>query len=121
MLDYKDLSEMSAYCDSISDDRLRRMFNQMIIEYGRYKRCGSPADCEQRKEWLEMSYEDIRIRFNEIIQALRNEVADIKKQEATNNLKPKKCKRKKSKEEASTSWDNPPHFNSLEERNLWYK
>ena len=46
---------------------------------------------------MEMSYEDIRNRFNDIVQDLRNEVAVIKK-EAMNNAKPKKRGRPKKNE-----------------------
>lgn len=51
---------------------------------------------------MEMTYEDIRNRFNDIVQDLRNEVAVIKKA-AESQKKPKKRGR-------------PNRFDSLEER-----
>ena len=120
MLDYKDLAELQDFCDSLSDVRRRNLLSQLILEYGQYKRCGSPEDCAQRKEWMEMSYEDIRKSFNETIQALRNEVSDMKR-EAAAEPKPKKRGRNKKTEDESTGWDNPPRFDSLEERDRWYK
>lgn len=122
MLDYKDLAELQDFCDSLSDVRRRNLLSQLILEYGQYKRCGSPEDCAQRKEWMEMSYEDIRMSFNEKIQALRNEVSDMKR-EAAAEPKPKKRGRPRNKktEDESTGLDNPPRFDSLEERDRWYK
>lgn len=114
MLDYKDLAELQYFCDSLSDVRRRNLLSQLILEYGQYKRCGSPEDCAQRKEWMEMSYEDIRMRFNEKIQALRNEVSDMKREAAAEP-------RNKKTEDELTGWDNPPRFDSLEERDRWYK
>lgn len=89
MLSNKDLNTLQKYCDTLNDPEIRRMLDQLIHEYCQYKQSGSPKDCAQRKEWMEMSYEDIRNRFNDIVQDLRNEVAVIKK-EAMNNAKPKK-------------------------------
>ena len=119
MLSCKDLSTLQKYCDTLTDTDIRIILDQLIHEYCQYKKSGSPKDCAQRKEWMEMSYEDIRNNFNSIIQSLRNEVAEIKK-ESTDNAKPKK-RRKRDTINDSSSWDNPPRFDSLEERDIWYK
>lgn len=116
MLSYKDLSTLQNYCDTLTDPEIRIILDQLIREYCQYKQCGSPKDCTQRKEWMEMTYEDIRNNFNNIVQDLRNEVTVIKK-EAVTETKPKK----RDTTNDSSSWDNPPRFNSLEERDLWYK
>ena len=97
MLSYKDLNTIQNYCDTLTDPEIRRMLDQLIHEYCQYKQSGSPEDCAQRKEWMEMSYEDIRNRFNDIVQDLRNEVAEIKK-EAASETKPKKRGRPKKNE-----------------------
>ena len=97
MLSYKDLNILQKYCDTLNDPEIRRMLDQLIHEYCQYKQNGSPEDCAQRKEWMEMSYEDIRNRFNDIVQGLRNEVAVIKK-EAASETKPKKRGRPKKNE-----------------------
>ena len=65
---------------------------------------------------MKMSYEDIRNKFNYIVQGLRNEVAVIKKEAAAET---KTNKRGRPKKNDSSSWDNPPRFDSLDERNLW--
>ena len=97
MLSYKDLNTIQNYCDTLTDPEIRRMLDQLIHEYCQYKQSGSPEDCAQRKEWMEMSYEDIRNRFNDIVQDLRNEVAVIKKEYAS-ETKPKKRGRPKKNE-----------------------
>ena len=93
MLSYKDLSTLQNYCDTLTDSEIRTLLDHLIHEYCQYKQSGSPKDCAQRKEWMEMSYEDIRNRFNDIVQDLRNEVAVIKKEAA----KPKKRGRPRKK------------------------
>ena len=94
MLSYKDLNTLQKYCDTLNDPEIWIILDQLIHEYCQYKQSGSPEDCAQRKEWMEMSYEDIRNSFNNIIHGLRNEVAEIRK-EAMNNAKPKKRGRPK--------------------------
>lgn len=118
MLSYKDLNTLQKYCDTLNDPEIRRMLDQLIHEYCQYKQSGSPKDCAQRKEWMEMSYEDIRNRFNDIVQDLRNEVAVIKK-ECASETKPKK--RGRPKKNDTSGWDNSPRFDSLDERDLWCK
>jgi len=70
-----------------------------------------------------MSYEDIRENFNNTVKALQREVSDIRESYADSKQAKKKVGRpKKTKNEGgSTSYDNPPHFNTLEERDLYYK
>lgn len=118
MLSYKDLNTLQNYCDTLADPEIQIILDQLIHEYCRYKQSGSPEDCAQRKEWMEMSYEDIRNNFNDIVQGLRNEVAEIKK-EAASETKPKK--RGRPKKNDPSGWDNAPRFDSLDERNAWYK
>ena len=97
MLSYKDLSTLQKYCDTLTDPEIRIILDRLIHEYCRYKQSGSPEDCAQRKEWMEMTYEDIRNRFNDIVQDLRNEVAVIKK-ECASEAKSKKRGRPKKNE-----------------------
>ena len=97
MLSYKDLSTLQNYCDTLTDPEIRIILDRLIHEYCRYKQSGSPEDCAQRKEWMEMTYEDIRNNFNDIVQGLRNEVVEIKK-EAASERKPKKRGRPKKNE-----------------------
>ena len=96
MLSCKDLSTLQKYCDTLTDTDIRIILDQLIHEYCQYKKSGSPKDCAQRKEWMEMSYEDIRNRFNDIVQDLRNEVAVIKKECASETKSKKRGRPKKN-------------------------
>ena len=96
MLSYKDLNTLQKYCDTLNDPEIRIILDQLIHEYCQYKQSGSPEDCAQRKEWMEMSYEDIRYRFNDIVQDLRNEVAVIKKECASETKSKKRGRPKKN-------------------------
>lgn len=78
MLTYKEIKTVEELCDNLSDVKRRDTLNKLLFEYMEYSRSGSPEDCAQRKEWMEMSYEDIRMSFNSTIKALRDEVSDIK-------------------------------------------
>ena len=96
MLSHKDLSTLQNYCDTLTDPEIRIILDQLIHEYCQYKQSGSPKDCAQRKEWMELSYEDIRNRFNDIVQDLRNEVAVIKKECASETKSKKRGRPKKN-------------------------
>lgn len=102
MLDCKDLVELQDFCDSLSDVRRRNLLSQLILEYGQYKRCGSPEDCAQRKEWMQMSYEDIMANFNSIVGAMRKEVADIKTETVVEKKPKKRGRPRKMKEMTDT-------------------
>ena len=59
-----------------------KLLDDMIYEYCQYRRCGSPEDCRQRKEWMEMSSEDVRdiIRESQITKRI------VKKRSSTRSL-----------------------------------
>ena len=78
MLTFEEMEAVVELCDSLSDVKRKQALDKMIFEYRQYMRSGSPEDCAQRKEWMKMSYEDIRKSFNNTVNALRNEVKDIR-------------------------------------------
>lgn len=78
MLTFEEMEAVVELCDSLSDVKRKQALDKMIFEYRQYMRSGSPEDCAQRKEWMKMSYEDIRKNFNNAVNALRNEVKDIR-------------------------------------------
>lgn len=82
MLTDKELLILCDVRDSLSNDRQRVLFNQLLFEYDQYKKCGTPDDCQQRKEWMRMPFEDIRDNFNDIVKGLQNEVKQIKEEAA---------------------------------------
>lgn len=123
MLTIKELEIVEELCSSLSDVKRKKALDNLLFEYRQYIRCGSPEECVQRKEWMEMSYEDIMENFNNTVKAFQKEASDIRESYADPKPAKKKVGRpkKKKNEGDSTSWDNPPHFNTLEERDLYYK
>lgn len=101
MMTFDEMETVVELCDSLSDVKRKQALDKMIFEYRQYMRSGSPEDCAQRKEWMKMSYEDIRKNFNNTVNALRNEVKDIRNS-YTNQKPPKKQagrRRKKTTED----------------------
>lgn len=90
MMTFDEMETVVELCDSLSDVKRKQALDKMIFEYRQYMRSGSPEDCAQRKEWMKMSYEDIRKNFNNTVNALRNEVKDIRN--SYTNQKPAKKK-----------------------------
>ena len=105
MLNYIEMSDLWQYKDSLPDGRIKELLNNVLFEYSRYTECGTPEDCKDRLEWMNMSYEDIRKKFNFIVKGFREEVEYIRedanrKAEAKYKPAPKKRGRpKKVKEE----------------------
>ena len=89
MMTFDEMETVVELCDSLSDVKRKQALDKMIFEYRQCMRSGSPEDCAQRKEWMKMSYEDIRKNFNNTVNALRNEVKDIRNS-YTNQKPPKK-------------------------------
>ena len=89
MMTFDEMETVVELCDSLSDVKRKQALDKMIFEYRQYMRSGSPEDCAQRKEWMKMSYEDIRKNFNNTVNALRNEVKNIRNS-YTNQKPPKK-------------------------------
>lgn len=67
MLTPKELEIVEELCSSLSDVKRKKALNNLLFEYRQYMRCGSPEECAQRKEWMQMSYEDIRENFNNTV------------------------------------------------------
>lgn len=78
MLTIKEIRELQNYCDTLSIVNIRDILDQLLYEYKQYIKSGTPEECAQRKEWMQMSYEDIMTNFNSIIGAMRKEVTDMK-------------------------------------------
>lgn len=99
MMTFDEMETVVELCDSLSDVKRKQALDKMIFEYRQYMRSGSPEDCAQRKEWMEMSYEDIRMNFNSTIKALRQEVSDIRDQYCNKKPPKKQAGRPRKKKE----------------------
>lgn len=78
MLTVKEIKELQEYCDTLSRIDIHDILSQLLYEYKQYAKSGTPEECAQREEWMQMSYEDIMTNFNSIIGAMRKEVTDMK-------------------------------------------
>ena len=99
MMTFDEMETVVELCDSLSDVKRKQALDKMIFEYRQYMRSGSPEDCAQRKEWMKMSYEDIRMNFNSTIKALRQEVSDISDQYCNKKPPKKQAGRPRKKKE----------------------
>lgn len=106
MLNMIEMSDLLQFKDSLPDGREKELLNRVLFEYDQYTECGTPEDCKERLEWMQMSHEDIRIRLNKLIKGMREEVKYIREdaeKKAEQKYKPTPKKRgrpKKNKEEA---------------------
>ncbi|RGF28231.1 hypothetical protein DW106_08300 [Ruminococcus sp. AM09-18-1] len=107
MLMPKELEIVEELCSSLSDVKRKKALDNLLFEYRQYMRCGSPEECAQRKEWMEMSYEDILENFNNTVKALQREVSNIR--ESYTDKKPAKKKvgrpKKKKNDGGSTIYE----------------
>lgn len=99
MLTFEEMETVEKISGILSSVKQRVALEKMISEYRQYTRLGSPEDCAQRKEWMEMSYEDIRKNFNNTVNALRNEVTDIRDQYCNKKPPKKQAGRPRKKKE----------------------
>ena len=103
MLTIKELEIVEELCSSLSDVKRKKALENLLFEYRQYIRCGSPEECAQRKEWMEMSYEDIRENFNNTVKALQREVSDIRESYTDRKTAKKKVGRPKKKDKTNSS------------------
>lgn len=54
MLTIKELEIVEELCSSLSDVKRKKALSNLLFEYRLYARCGSPEECAQRKEWMEI-------------------------------------------------------------------
>lgn len=86
MLDIMQLSDLMTYQLKMPDCPEKELLNLLLWEYGKYIECGTIEDCQQRKEWMSMSIDDIRKIFFQTIKGMRQEVEYIR-EDTQNNAK----------------------------------
>lgn len=94
MLDVLQLSDLLAYQQNMPDGREKDLLNQLLWEYSKYTECGTIEDCQQRKEWMSMSIDDIRKNFFQTVKGMRQEVEYIREDAQTpvkRGRPPKQC------------------------------
>ena len=78
MLDVLQLSKLISYQQNMPAGPEADLLNQLLFEYGKYTECGTIEDCQQRKEWMSMSIDDIRKNFFQTVKGMRQEVEYIR-------------------------------------------
>lgn len=83
------------FVGGLEDTHIKELFSKLLFEYDQYRKCGTVEDCQQRKEWMSMSIDDIRCEFNATVKLLRDEVKFIREEAS----KPKNKKRGRPRKE----------------------
>lgn len=79
MLTQSQFEKLNEYCaQNMPDGEIKDIYFQLIDEYEKYIESGSPEECMQRKEWMSMSIDDVRIEFNNFVKEMRKEVEIIR-------------------------------------------
>ena len=78
MLDTLQMSDLLTYQQKMPDCPEKELLNQLLWEYRKYAECGTIEDCQQRKEWMSLSIDDIRKNFFQTIKGMRQEVEYIR-------------------------------------------
>ena len=78
MMDTMQMSDLLTYQQKMPDCPEKELLHQLLWEYGKYTECGTIEDCQQRKEWMELSVDDIRKKFNTMVKGMREEVEYIR-------------------------------------------
>lgn len=78
MLNTLQISDLITYQQKMPDCPEKELLNQILWEYSKYTECGTIEDCQQRKEWMGFSIDDIRKKFNTMVKGMREEVEFIR-------------------------------------------
>lgn len=92
-LSMHDLSKIYLYCSSLPDGEEKELLLRLYHSYLEYAEIGTIEECAAHKEWLSLSINDIMREFNFMVKALKNEVADIRKEYEKKTSIPKKHKK----------------------------
>lgn len=93
MLSNSQISKSWLYVSNLPDCDERELLFKLLREYIEYKECGTPEECIQRKEWMSMSIDDIRVNFNSFVKEMQNEVKCIREEVKTTKKKSGKKKK----------------------------
>lgn len=87
MLNCYEMSDLIQFVRKMEDCKEKELFNTLLFEYNQYTKCGTVQDCQERKEWLSFSIEEIRIRFNQLAKFAKEEIEAVRLEQS---IKPKK-------------------------------
>ena len=78
MLNMYEISELCELQKSLPNGKRKELLDKLLFEYSQYIKCGTVEECENRKEWMSYSIDDIRTKFNTVVKGLRDEVDNIR-------------------------------------------
>lgn len=78
MLNMYEISDLCKLQESLPNGRQKELLDKLLFEYSQYIKCGTVEECENRKEWMSYSIDDIRAKFNTVVKGLRDEVENIR-------------------------------------------
>lgn len=81
MLSMHEMSKLYSFQESMFESDEKELLNKLLFEYAQYTKCGTVEECQNRKEWMSMSIDDIRKNFNSLVTGLRDEVENIRNEQ----------------------------------------
>lgn len=74
MLNIIENSDVAKFIDSIEDDNIKKLINEMHFEYMQYMKVGTPEECKRYKEWCDLKPSDYMRLFDTATRALKDEL-----------------------------------------------
>lgn len=74
MLNIIENSDVAKFIDSIEDENIKKLINEMHFEYMQYMKVGTPEECKRYKEWCDLKPSDYMRLFDTATRALKDEL-----------------------------------------------
>ena len=84
MLNYLQMSDLWQYQAQMPDCKEKELLHTVLFEYSQYTEVGSPQEVKNMADWMNLSVNDIRRKFNAIVKGLQEEVEYIRETERRN-------------------------------------
>lgn len=74
MLNIIENSDVAKFIDSIEDENIKKLINEMHFEYMQYMKVGTPEECKRYKEWCDLKPSYYMRLFDTATRALKDEL-----------------------------------------------
>lgn len=74
MLNIIENSDVAKFIDSIEDENIKKLINEIHFEYMQYMKVGTPEECKRYKEWCDLKPSDYMRLFDTATRALKDEL-----------------------------------------------
>lgn len=102
MLNIIENSDVAKFIDSIEDEDIKKLINEMHFEYMQYIKVGTPEECKRYKEWCDLKPSDYMRLFDTATRALKDELECTNKY-YENKIKEIELDKKKSNKKRTKS------------------